>query len=59
MALNSTTCPRCLGPKPKDLHDCDGCSRMIAEMVGHDRKQGAPAVDPPDLAAQNPLTLKT
>lgn len=59
MALGSTECPRCFGPKPKDRHDCDGCSRLIAEMVGHERKRAAPATNPPDLAAQDPLSLKT
>jgi hypothetical protein len=59
MALNSTTCPRCLGPKPKGSFDCDGCSRLIAEMVGHDRKPAAPAETPPDPASGDPLSLKT
>lgn len=59
MALNSTECPRCFGPKEKDRHDCDDCSRLIAETIGHDRKRPAPATDPPEPAAQDPLSLKT
>ena len=40
MALNSTECPRCFGPKEKGSHDCDACARLIAEN-GRPRAQTA------------------